>query len=85
MLKLDRKELMALYQAHVEGMVDEVEQMKALLSEGDGEKIRGRWRRLVGRRLAPTRPFVGLSWDVLDFHVPRTVRRGWALQELPVL
>jgi uncharacterized protein (TIGR02646 family) len=82
LLKLDRMDLLTLYDSHVNDIVKpHTEATLEAIQRQDLERIQREWKR-VRALLLPRRPFVALSFDAIDLFVPEAVRAQWGL-ELP--
>jgi hypothetical protein len=79
-LKLDRPDLLDLYNSHVnEYIMPIVRRLRMAIEASDREKTRNIWQDEVTRWIAPQRPFTALSYDAIDYFFPRSVRRAWRL------
>jgi uncharacterized protein (TIGR02646 family) len=82
-LGLDRYDLLDLYDDHSAQVQREVDQFHAVLAGAAGEAgpdaVSAAWRRLERAFLAPERSFVGLSYDIIDHHIPRELRAARGL------
>lgn len=81
-LKLDRADLLTIYDAHVSDQVKpRTDATLEAISHGDETQVRKTWRRACAL-LSPRMPFVALSFDAIEHLVPGTVRADWGL-DLP--
>jgi hypothetical protein len=78
-LGLDAPAHLTRYAAHVEEyLTPHVEALAAALRAGDDALIEQEWNQAV-RHVRRPRPWAALSYDVLDFHFPETVRNEHGL------
>lgn len=80
-INLDRDELLELYQGHAEHFQELIAEIQAEIKITNASGVKKAWSRAL-RELRPKRPFLGLSYDLLDHSFPAPVRRRWGL-ELP--
>lgn len=82
LLKLDRMDLLTLYDTHVDEHVKpRTEATLEVIGIQDVNRIHSSWRRVRGL-LSPRMPFVALSFDAIEHFVSEPVRARWGL-ELP--
>lgn len=79
MCRLNRPDLAEKYDGFVRLLMDRIESFRRTLSSKNAEAIEEDWERLTFRWLSPRSPFTALSHDVLDHHIPATVRRRYNL------
>jgi hypothetical protein len=80
-LKLDRPDLLELYDHHVEVYVlPPVNRLKTAIQTGDGPRVREIWDREVRGLIRAQRPFTALSYDAIEHEVPSGLRRQWGLR-----
>lgn len=81
-LKLDRADLLTLYDAHVSDQVKpRTDAIHEAIGLHDESLVQRTWRRVLGL-LSPRMPFVALSFDAISHFLPAAVRARWGL-ELP--
>jgi uncharacterized protein (TIGR02646 family) len=79
-LKLDRPELLDLYDVHVEQhVVPVVKRLEEVIRARDSARVQEVWRNDVLVLMQHSRPFAALSYDAIDHHVAVGVRRTWRL------
>ncbi len=79
---LDRDDLLELYTAHVRQFVrPEMDRLE--LGTSSPGSVHDRWAELTRRVLAPSMPYVGLSFDALDHFVPEALRAQYGLVLTP--
>lgn len=78
-LQLDRSALMDLYRSHAASMETDIDAVQRALDKGEREPIDQAWNRLT-RHLEPHRPFIGLSYDIINHYIPQPRRTAWDLE-----
>jgi uncharacterized protein (TIGR02646 family) len=80
LLKLDRTDLLTLYDTHVnEHVKPRTDATLEAIGGQDASLVHSAWRRVRGL-LSPRMPFVALSFDAIDHFVPESVRARWRLE-----
>jgi hypothetical protein len=81
-LKLDRADLLTLYDAHVNDQVKpRTDATHEAIGHRDESLVKKTWQRVRGL-LSPRMPFVALSFDAISHFVTADVRAQWSL-DLP--
>ena len=76
---LDRTELLDLYKTHEQQITDALRLLLRALTSRQSAVIQSEWTEVTTRWLSPSMPFTALSRDILDHHVPPTVRKKYGL------
>jgi uncharacterized protein (TIGR02646 family) len=79
-LKLDRPQLLDLYDHHVDHHVSPVvKRLSAAIEGGNATRVQEIWKDDILVLIERDRPFTALSYDAIDHFVPVGVRRSWRL------
>ncbi|NNC00389.1 hypothetical protein HI113_41715 [Corallococcus exiguus] len=79
-LKLDRPDLLTIYDAHVHDQVKpRVDAARDAIRRADVPLIKTAWRRVLGL-LSPRMPFVALTFDAIEHLLPADQRLPWDLE-----
>ena len=82
-LKLNRPDLLDLYDRHVEQYVTPLEaKIQTAIKEANQNRILDLWLNDVLALIRPDRPFTALSYDAFDFSIPAKLRQKWGLKLL---
>jgi uncharacterized protein (TIGR02646 family) len=79
-LKLDRPDLLDLYETHAnDHVLPVVTAVQTAMAGGVPATVQTAWTDRVLPLLGPTRPYAALSFDIVDREVGRSLRRRWQL------
>lgn len=80
-LGLIRDELMELFESHANNFVmPVVERIQVAITVGNVGTIQQVWHEQAAPLVLPLRPYSMLSFDILDHHFPRSVRKRFGLE-----
>jgi uncharacterized protein (TIGR02646 family) len=80
-LRLDRPDLLDLYENHAnDHVLPAVTIVRNAIATGVKATVQSEWDHHVVPLVRPTRPYVALAYDIVDFEVPLGIRRQWGLR-----
>jgi hypothetical protein len=79
-LRLDRPDLLDLYEDHVEQYVTPaLTRVRTAITTGIAAQVQAEWQSQIIPLISPLRPYTALSHDVVDLEIGRRDRRRWQL------